>query len=124
MVNDMKPMKVGIMSREAYQKRVIDIAAGRYKPKRGEPKIWFHSLRSLSEVLNENNVELLRLMSEQQPESIKELAEISGRKQSNLSRTLNTMAQYGIVEMRRHNKTVQPVVKAMDFNISYHAEMV
>ena len=117
----MKTLKVGIISKEAYRKRVMDIATGRYTPRRGEPKVWFHSLKSLSEVLSENNIELLRLMAEQHPESISELAELSGRKQSNLSRTLNTMAQYGIVEMKRHNKTVQPIAKALDFNIVYQA---
>lgn len=122
MVSDMKPLKVGIMSREAYQKRVIAIASGRYKPKRGEPKIWFHSLKSLSEVLSENNVELLQMMSAQQPQSVSQLAQMSGRSQSNLSRTLNTMAQYGLVEMRKRDKAVQPVARAVNFDIVYHTQ--
>jgi predicted transcriptional regulator len=45
------------------------------------------------------------------------LAELSGRRPSNLSRTLNTMAHYGIVEMRRENRQVRPIVKGTEFRI-------
>jgi predicted transcriptional regulator len=40
-------------------------------------------------------------------------------KRSNLSRTLNTMAQYGIVELVRKNKAVKPVVKATSFQVEF-----
>ncbi|MEZ5449650.1 MAG: hypothetical protein R3E89_11915 [Thiolinea sp.] len=36
-----KAMKVGIMPREQFQQRLLDIAAGRYKPEGDEPKVWF-----------------------------------------------------------------------------------
>ena len=41
-------MKIGVISREDYKKRTIAIARGEYKPKRGEPKIWFESVQSPS----------------------------------------------------------------------------
>lgn len=85
------------MPREKFQKRLLDIAAGRYKPKFNEPKIWFSSIKSLSEVLSENNMRLLSIINEQKPESINELAELTGRQVTNLSRTLKTMERYGIV---------------------------
>jgi len=44
----MKNIIVGVMPKEQFQKRMFDIAAGRIKPKRGEPKIWFHSMKSLA----------------------------------------------------------------------------
>ena len=43
---------------------------------------------------------LLELIATAKPSSITELAELSGREKSNLSRTLKTMAQYGFVELK------------------------
>ena len=112
-------LNVGIMPREQFQQRLLDIAAGRYKPTKEEPKIWFSSMKSLSEVLSDNNMRLLKMIEENQPETLKELATLSGRQTSNLSRTLKTMERYGIVELCRQNRSVRPVVKATAFNIRY-----
>ena len=43
------------MPEDAFNDRMIDIAAGRVVPKRGEPKIWFHSLKSATEILSDAN---------------------------------------------------------------------
>jgi predicted transcriptional regulator len=112
-------LNVGIMPREQFQQRVLTIAAGRYTPQRGEPKIWFSSMKSLSEVLSDNNMRLLKMIEENQPETLKDLATLSGRQTSNLSRTLKTMERYGIVELCKQNRSVRPVVKASEFNIQY-----
>ena len=119
----MKTLKVGIMPSETFQKRVIDIAAGRYKPKRGEPKIWFSSMKSLAQVLNESNVQLLKLIEEKNPETMKQLAELSGRHESNLSRTLKTLERYGIVKLvkQKQSRAIKPVAQATEFNIHYAA---
>jgi len=116
----MKILKVGIMPREHFQKRLIDIASGRYTPKKNEPKIWFSSIKSLSEVLSENNLRLLRVIDEEKPASIKELAQITHREQGNLSRTLRTMERYGIVEFKKSGKSSRPIAKALGFNIVYN----
>ncbi len=117
----MKTLKVGIMPREAFQKRTIDIAAGRYKAKRGEPKVWFSSMKSLAQLLNENNVQLLKIINSQKPQTMKELANMIGREQSNLNRTLKTLAHYGIVELvkNKHGRGIKPVAKAIEFDIRY-----
>ncbi|GAH02066.1 unnamed protein product [marine sediment metagenome] len=112
-------LKVGILHREDFQKRILDIAAGRQKLKSTDPKIWFSSIKSLSEVLSDNNVRLLKIIKENKPETLKELAKMCGRKSSNLSRTLKTMARYGIVELQKNNKTVKPIAKATSFTIHY-----
>lgn len=88
-----------------------------YRPQPGEPKLWFESLRSFAEVLNEENQALLRLILERKPQSIKELEAVTGRKSSNLSRTLRTMEQYGLVELVKVNRNVRPVVKATDIRL-------
>ena len=112
-------LNVGIMPREQYQQRLLDIAGGRYKPKANEPKIWFSSIKSLSAVLSDHNVNLLKMIREQHPENLKALSEISGREVSNLSRTLKTMERYGIVELQKQQRMVKPIVKATEFAIQY-----
>ena len=114
-----KILKIGIISREDYKKRTIAIARGEYKPRKNEPKVWFESVQSMAQVLSSENQKLLRIIKEQKPESLKELALVSGRKRSNLSRTLNTMSRYGIVDLIKQKKTVKPIVKRTDFKVEF-----
>jgi predicted transcriptional regulator len=114
-----KILRIGIISRKDYKARSIAIARGDYKAAKGEPKIWFESLQSLAQVLSSENRELLRIIEEKKPLSLKELEAETGRKRSNLSRTLNTMAQYGIVDLVRKDKAVKPVVKATSFQVEF-----
>jgi predicted transcriptional regulator len=113
-----KFLKLGIMGRDEYRNRTIEIAKGTYKPKRDEPHIWFESLQSLAQVLSPDNQELLEIILETKPNSIKELEATTGRKSSNLSRTLHMMEQYGLVDLVR-DKTLKPVVKATDFKLEF-----
>jgi predicted transcriptional regulator len=114
-----KILKIGIISREDYKKRTIAIARGEYKLRKNEPKVWFESVQSMAQILSSENQILLRTIKEQKPESLKELALVSGRKRSNLSRTLNTMSRYGIVDLVKQKKTVKPIVKTTDFRVEF-----
>ena len=84
----MKAIKIGIMPQAQIRARVLSIARGEYKPKPSEPKIWFTSMRSLAEVLSDENRALLKVIQEAKPQSLSSLADMTGRKTSNLSRTL------------------------------------
>ncbi|MDY0320773.1 MAG: hypothetical protein RBR23_03465 [Arcobacteraceae bacterium] len=55
----MKTLTIGIMSKEQYKQRTIAIAKGIYKPKANEPKVWFESIKSLAQVLSNENQHLL-----------------------------------------------------------------
>lgn len=113
----MKTIKIGIMPESKFRQYMLDIAAGRTIPKRGSPRIWFHSMKSLAEVLSDNNRALLKIIAEEKPETIKELAEISGRQPSNLGRTLKTFEHYGFIKIVKKAKTKKPIAKAIDFDI-------
>ena len=113
----MKTIVVGILSQEKIRERMLSIARGDCKPKSTDPKIWFTSMRSLAEVLSDDNRALLKVIQDSKPESISSLADITGRKSGNLSRTLKTMSNYGFVEMNRENRHVRPIVKGTDFRI-------
>lgn len=114
-----KVMKVGIISKEDYIKRTLAIAKGSYKPRKNEPKIWFESIKSMSQVLSTENQALLRTIISQKPRSITELEEITNRKKSNLSGTLKTLEKYGVVEINKIKGKIIPMVKATDFKVEF-----
>ncbi|CUR46485.1 transcriptional regulator [Alloalcanivorax xenomutans] len=113
----MKTMVIGILPQEQIRSRALAIARGDYKPARGEPRIWFTSMRSLAEVLSDDNRALLKVIMETRPASISTLAETTGRRVSNLSRTLKTLSHYGIVDLKREQNRVRPIAKAARFRI-------
>ena len=83
------------------------------------PTIWFPSWRQLAGVLSDENRALLRLMQERQPRTVLELAKLSGRAPSNLSRTLRNLESYGLVTLHRSPDTraVRPEALATEFLI-------
>ena len=44
---------------------------------------------------------------------------MTGRKKSNLSRTLKTLERYGIVELHKEKNRIIPEVKATDFRVEF-----
>ncbi len=90
-----------------------------YHPKENEPKIWFESIKSLSQILSNENQELLKLIIEWKPQSLSELEKISRRRKSNLSRTLKTLENYGIVSLKKQNGRIVPTVEVTDFKVEF-----
>jgi predicted transcriptional regulator len=107
----MKTLKIGISSYEDMKARTMAIARGNLKPKPGDPKVWFTSTESFAKVLSNKNRALLATIAATHPVSLQELAERTGRKPSNLSRTLKTMEHYGFVRLHRGERgRVRPEV--------------
>jgi predicted transcriptional regulator len=118
-----KAIRVGIMPLERVRDYTLAIAKGTYKRKPTEPKIWFTSIKSFAAVLSDENRELLRIIHDNKPESIADLEQMTGRKASNLSRTLRTMSNYGLVRLedgsqRRGRRAVKPVAVARCVNLT------
>lgn len=97
----MSTLKVGIASYDEMKALTMAIARGQRKLAPQEPRVWFPSTESFAKVLSAGNRDLLRVIAEKAPESLDELAQLTGRKKSNLSRTLKTMANYGLVRLER-----------------------
>ncbi|MDP6708084.1 MAG: MarR family transcriptional regulator [Alphaproteobacteria bacterium] len=97
----MTALKVGIASYDEMKARTLAIARGERRRRRAEPKVWFTSVESFAKVLSERNRALLELIVESEPQSLSELAALSGRAKSNLSRTLKTMERYGLVRLKK-----------------------
>ena len=115
----MKTIRVGIMPVEQYKQRTINIAKGLYKPKKDEPKVWFESVKSMAQILSSENQDLLQVILDNNPQSLKELEELTGRAKSNLSRTLKTLERYGIVELHKQNNALVAEVKATQFKVEF-----
>ena len=73
--------------------------------------------------LSDENQELLRIIHDSKPQSIADLEQMTGRKASNLSRTLRTMANYGLVRLEegsqgRGRRAVKPVAVARSVDLT------
>jgi predicted transcriptional regulator len=81
------------------------------------PTVWFPSMATMAAVLSEDNQALLRVIRDAKPKTLTELATLSGRQVPNLSRTLRIMAGYGLVELKRNVREVEPIALATSFKI-------
>ena len=118
----MKVLNIGILSQELMRERTLAIAAGKLKPKPNDPKIWFPSIKSMAQVLSDENQALLKVIADTKPNSISELQAATGRALSNLSRTLKTLANYGIIFLVKENNRIKPVAKATTFHVTFGIE--
>jgi predicted transcriptional regulator len=100
----MTTLKVGIASYEEMKARTMAVARGERRVAADEPKVWFTTTESFAKVLSAGNRELLRVIAEKAPGSLDELARITGKAKSNLSRTLRTMEGYGLVRLERGDR--------------------
>lgn len=114
----MKTLRVGIAGYEDMKARTMAIARGEHRPQRDEPKVWFPSLESFAKILSDRNRVLLMMIAEEEPSSLAELAEISGRAKSNLSRTLRAMERYGLVHLEKgYRGRIAPRVPYSDITL-------
>lgn len=96
----MKTLRIGIADYEQMKARTMAIARGDHTPAPDAPKIRFPSLASFAWLLSRHNRRLLERIASERPASLTELAALSGRSKSNLSRSLRTMSRYRLVELR------------------------
>lgn len=116
--------RIGIMSEPLIRMRLLAIAQGKYKPQENEPKVWYTSINAISQILRPENIELLRLMDSERPESVTELSELTGRAKSNLSNTLKALSEKGFVRLEQGNgKAIKPVALFTDFEIITDSEL-
>jgi predicted transcriptional regulator len=114
----MQTITLGILPQDQIRARMLAGVNGETTVKPSDPRVWVTSMRSLAEVLSDENRALLKVISEMLPGSIAELAQSTGRSPGNLSRTLKTMCNYGRVEMQAVAvRRVWPVAKATEFGI-------
>ena len=68
-----------------HRERGLRIGDGAVRlPGLDEPKVWFSSAESFARILSDRNRSLLRVIAESAPQSLAELAELTGRKKSSI----------------------------------------
>lgn len=75
------------------------------------------SAEVLLRLLTKENRELLRMIRDQKPESVADLARMSHRAQPNLLRTLNKLEAFGLIEMRASGNRRMPVTKVKRLSV-------
>lgn len=120
----MARLNIGIAPYREMKRWTMDVAAGRTKPGRTAPKLWFTSLRAAANVFSEENRHLLKIIAEEHPQSIAELEKLTLRKASNLSRTLKKLEQYGLVRLTegqagKGRRPIKPEVLVDSVNVSF-----
>lgn len=113
---------------DEFKAMTLAVVRGEHKPDPDAPKIWveaveggeyaegavqFHSLEAGAKLLSAKNREMLRTIATRHPRSVKELAEMIGRAEQNLMRTLRKMTVAGIVRLDKgEGRAYRPVVAA------------
>ncbi|WP_105901180.1 HVO_A0114 family putative DNA-binding protein [Vibrio gangliei] len=116
--------RIGIMSEKLIRIRLLAIAQGRYKPQAHEPKVWYTSLNAISQILRPENIELLRVIDSEKPNSLTQLSELTGRAKSNLSNTLKSLSEKGFVRLEQgKGKSLKPIALFTDFEIVTDSEL-
>ena len=79
----------------------------------------FDSVDALLRLLTPQNRELLAIIRDKKPQSIAELAELTGRAQSNLTRTLGKLVAIGFVHLKNVDRRKVPTttIRSLRINI-------
>lgn len=77
----------------------------------------FDSVEALMRLLTPENRQLLALIRDRKPQSIAELAEMSGRAAPNLTRTLAKLEAIGLVQMRTVERRKVPTTSVRSVRI-------
>ena len=99
-----KVLKFGIAPVPVQRARSLAIAAGTRQRTKDEPNVWSPTVTAMSD----ENMALLKVIRESDPDSMDALAKAVGKHAPNVSRSLHTMAQYGLVKLTKHGRTVIP----------------
>jgi predicted transcriptional regulator len=103
---------------------MIEIARGRVKSSANEPRVWFTSYEALARVLSRQNMLLIEIIRDFEPDSVTELARKVGREKTNVLRSLKILEEFDIVELEeREGGRKAPRLKYDDFqSTSYRSK--
>lgn len=94
------------------KKSLIDLREEMRAVARGEREPAPRPAASLLKALSPEALELVELLLQERPSTINEITELTGRAQSNVSRSLQQLARLGLVVLERSGKQVRPVPTA------------
>ena len=101
--------KFRIQNLRALEAEMRAVARGEKRAPKPAAKPSFESVDVVMRLLTSENRKLMAIIRDEKPSSIAQLAKLSGRAPSNLTRTLQKLEAAGLVRMRTVNRTKAPV---------------
>ena len=113
-----------IMSHDALKEEMKAVAKGKKKAPADAARPSFDSVEALMRLLTKENRRLLAYIRDEKPESIAELAELTGRAAPNLTRTLSKLEAAGLIKMRtvKRRKVPTALVKSLSVKIDPYSD--
>jgi predicted transcriptional regulator/predicted nucleotidyltransferase len=87
-------------------------------PSPEEPQAWLSSIDALAKVLRADNISLIQAIAAQQPESVSRLAGLIGRGEEELTRSLDELAEWGIVQLIHDGETFRPTLAVRHLHLN------
>ncbi|HCE1980216.1 TPA: transcriptional regulator [Vibrio cholerae] len=115
--------RIGISSEELIRKYMLNVAAGKINHVEDMPNIWFASLTELSQVLTNDNIKLLNMISHESKNSLVKLAKITGRSVEELSISIEKLTSKGFVRIDRCGNEVRLTAMYTSFEILMGKEL-
>lgn len=100
---------VGIASHNEIKQRLFASARGEKVFDPAGPKFWM-SADALMRLLTEENLELLAIIDREKPKSVSALANLVGREQGNVSRTIGKFERAGLVRLVSEGREKRPEI--------------
>ncbi|MCY9879288.1 transcriptional regulator [Vibrio natriegens] len=93
--------RIGIADEELVRKYMLCVSAGKLSYVEDMPQFWFTSLTELAQVLTNDNINLLYMISRERVNSIGKLAEITDRSVEELKVSIEKLTSKGFVRIDR-----------------------
>lgn len=112
----MSDANLKLQSWEEFKNDIVAAAKGEAAPDDAGSLV-VESAEALVRLLTTENRELLRIIRDEEPESVAALARLSNRAQPNLLRTLSKLEAAGLVSFKTDGKRRRPVSVARRFSV-------
>ena len=100
------------------------VARGEREAPKDAARMSFNSVGAMARLLTTDNRRLLTIIRDAKPDSVAALAELSGRSQPNVTRTLNKFEAIGLVAMRTVGRRKAPtaVIRSVTVEIDPYSD--
>jgi predicted transcriptional regulator len=104
----MKAKRYKVQSFQSLRQEMVDVARGKRSAPADAARPSFDSVAVIVGLLTPENRQLLALIRDRKPGSVGELAQLSGRAQPNVTRTLAKLEAAGFVKMTSDGRKKMP----------------
>ncbi len=112
-----KHLEMTIASPKTFKDRLLATARG-IDIKDNNPIIWFSNISTLIKILTPENMKLIKIIHEHQPNSLKDIALIIDKDQGCISKSLKKLVKIGVIKLTRHGKYKRPEIVSSVINLT------